>query len=124
VKYILWSFPSAQDAWGYGPKRLQKSSDGGLTFVNVIESLMGRCDMKDLELMAVVARRIWFHRNFVLHGVTFTHPTQVFQEASNSLDDFKGLNVRELDLRSHINEEEAPMIFWKIIHKTPLNYQV
>ena len=46
-----------------------------------------------------------------VRGVTFTHPTQVFQEASNSLDDFRRLSVRELDLRSRINEE-AP-IFWK-----------
>ena len=62
-----------------------------------------------LELMMVVTCKIWFRRNNVLHGGEFTHPNQVFQEPSNSLDDFRRINIQELDTRSPIHEESPTL---------------
>lgn len=85
VKHILWSCPSAQDV----PRNIQKGIAGGPTFFAIFEELMGRCDLQDLELVLVMARIIWFRRNGVVHGGEFTHPQQVFREASASIEEFQ-----------------------------------
>jgi hypothetical protein len=41
-----------------------------------------------MELFAVTARRIWLHRNAVVHGDSFLHPSQLLQEAQNALEEF------------------------------------
>jgi hypothetical protein len=50
--------------------------------------------------MVVVARKIWFRHNSVVHGGVFTCPNQVFREANDSLDEFRRINAREPDVRS------------------------
>jgi hypothetical protein len=81
VNQILWSCPSVQDVWRCGPKKLQKGTDGGSTFFHIFEELLGRCHALDLDLVAVLARKIWFHRNGLVHGAEFIHPQQVLREA-------------------------------------------
>jgi hypothetical protein len=41
------------------------------TFINLFEVFMVRFDVMELELMVVVARKIWFLRNGVMHGEHF-----------------------------------------------------
>jgi hypothetical protein len=90
VKYILWSCPSTQDVWRCGPKKLKKKcTAGGLTFTHIFEELIGCCEIMELELIAVMARKIWFWRNIVIHGVEFIHPQHITREASLSLDEFR-----------------------------------
>jgi hypothetical protein len=55
VKHILWSCPSTQVVWGCGPKKLQKCMDEGPTFIHIFEKLMSRCDILELELVAIMA---------------------------------------------------------------------
>lgn len=79
VKYTFMEFPiNTRYLRLWSQKKLQKCTDKGLTFVNVIENLMGRCYTGNLELMTVVTRKIWFCKNIVVHGGEFTHPNQVF----------------------------------------------
>jgi hypothetical protein len=40
--------------------------------------------------MAIIARKIRFRRNAVLHGI-FNHPLQVIREATKSLSSFKSI---------------------------------
>jgi len=84
-------------------KKIQKGMDVGSTFINIFEELMGRCDVLDLELVAVMAQKIWFRRNGVVHGGNFTHPQQVFREASTSIEDFRRGARTDLTTRSPIH---------------------
>lgn len=67
--------------------------------------------MEDLEPMAVVARKIWFHRNFV---VILSLIILKSSKKKVTLDDFRRLDLQEFDLRNPINEEAS--IFWKKPH--------
>jgi hypothetical protein len=61
------------------------------------------CDLMDLELVVVVAQKIWFRRNGVVHDDVFIHPQQVFREASLSLDEFQRTTVNDLAANSSIH---------------------
>ncbi len=73
--------------------------------------MLGRCDLVELELMVVVARKIRFRRNSVVHGGVFTHLIHLFRETSDSLDEFKRINAQEPDAWSHTLE--VMPIQWK-----------
>lgn len=60
-----------------GLKRFKKDNEKGITFTHVVETLMGRYDIEDIELMAVEARKIWLCKNAVVHRGDFIHPTQI-----------------------------------------------
>jgi hypothetical protein len=112
AKHILWSCPSAQDVWSCGPTKLQKGIGEGITFVHVVEEMIGRCDLAELEILAVVARKIWFRRNSVVHGGDFIHPTHVFRDAINSLEDFQKANTQDIVLRSPL-QDDIPTLWRK-----------
>lgn len=46
-------------------------------------------------MWAVIARRIWFHRNSVIHNGSFIHPNMVYREAILSHEEFKICNLNE-----------------------------
>jgi hypothetical protein len=48
-------------------KRFKKISCEGWDFLHVMKKLVHRCDIEECELMAVVARKIWFRRNPMAH---------------------------------------------------------
>jgi ribonuclease HI len=52
-----------------------------------------RCDQTEVELFAVIARKIWLRRNQVVHGGSFSHPNQVLREAVSILEDFRLSNA-------------------------------
>jgi hypothetical protein len=64
---------------------------------------MERCDMTGLELIVVVAQKIWFCRNGVVHGGVFTHPQQLVREANMSLNDFRRATATDLAAISPIH---------------------
>lgn len=66
--------------------------------------------MTKLELLVVVARKIWFRRNTV-HGGDFSHPNRVFRESVESLDEFRRLNSK-VDATGE-GEKEEVQIKWK-----------
>jgi hypothetical protein len=59
AKHILWECPSAQDVWGGSKIIFQKSPCVGENFMGVLEYLMGKCSVMELELVGVIASRIW-----------------------------------------------------------------
>jgi hypothetical protein len=68
VEHILWECASSNDVWGCGPVRIQKSSCKGGNFLHLLEEVRARCERRDVELFAIMARRIWLRRNDVVHG--------------------------------------------------------
>jgi hypothetical protein len=69
VLHILWSCPSASDVWGFCGRQVQKWSNTGNTFVEILDFMFARFDPEEVELFAEIARRLWFRRNDVVHGV-------------------------------------------------------
>jgi hypothetical protein len=111
VEHILWSCPTAQDVWGESITKFQKRVCGERLFIQVFEALMGRCEMEDLELFATTARQIWLRRNEVIHGGSFTHPTQVASNAHMSLDEFRKAN--EVGVESDDSLEPSQSFTWQ-----------
>jgi hypothetical protein len=81
--------PAAQDVWGGCRGKLQKCGTEGRDFLQIFKAISQRCDKNDVELFAVVARKIWFKRNGVVHGESFIHPTQLLKEAEIALGEFQ-----------------------------------
>jgi hypothetical protein len=52
----------------------------GGNFLKLFEDVRLRCTRHEVELFAIIARRIWLRRNDVVHGGCFTHPSQVLPE--------------------------------------------
>jgi ribonuclease HI len=95
VLHALWACPGALDAWGCGPAKLQKLSTNQLNFMNLVEELMDRCDSEEIELGAVLTRKIWLLRNSIVYGGIFPHPAQLFKEAKVSVEEFHRFNDKE-----------------------------
>jgi hypothetical protein len=49
---------------------------------------MLRCEKEDVELFAIVARRLWLRRNDFIHGGQFTHPVQMLRDSVKALTEF------------------------------------
>jgi hypothetical protein len=58
VIHALWSCPAAQDVWGCGPLIFQKSCSLGTSFLSNFASFLMLCSKDELDLLAVLARRI------------------------------------------------------------------
>ena len=94
VEHIIWECPAANDVWGGAQIKLQKSICSGGNFFQIFSGIISRCATEEVELFAIVAQRIWHHRNEVVHGGNFLHPTQVVREVVTSLEDFKRVNLQ------------------------------
>jgi hypothetical protein len=58
VVHVLWSCPAAQDVWGSGSTIFQKCAFHGDRIMQFMEFCLDRLKLEDLNLMAVIARRI------------------------------------------------------------------
>lgn len=77
-------------------KRVQKISEGGVNFIDVMETLLDWCSKEELEFLVVIAKSIWFKRNTVVHGGEFTHLNCISQEAEVFLNEYIIANVKNL----------------------------
>jgi ribonuclease HI len=87
--HILWSCESAMAVWMEGGRQIQKlviaESDG----LELFEKLSDALEDDVLELVVVLARKIWLRRNsFVFSGV-LSSPQQLVKAAKDSLSDFQ-----------------------------------
>ncbi|XP_062147743.1 uncharacterized protein LOC133856702 [Alnus glutinosa] len=93
--HALWNCPAAQDVWGGGTLIFQKTVFVGETFMQLVEFCMGRFSIRDMELMAVLSRRIWLRRNKFIFESIFTPPQVIFSEAVALIDEYRRYNKRE-----------------------------
>jgi ribonuclease HI len=99
IEHSIWTCLLAADVWCCGPISLQKSHGQGLCFAELLEMVINRCSRKEVELFAVMARRIWLRRNDVVHGGFLTHPSRVIAEAVTALEDFHRVNGEQTSER-------------------------
>jgi hypothetical protein len=87
--------------------------DEGPTFIHIFEKLMSRCDILELELVAIMAWKFWFRRNGLVCGGDFTHHQQIFQEMSTSIEDFGRVAGTNMTERSFIHT--GPIALWQLL---------
>lgn len=86
--HILWSCPSARDIWFKCTIKVQKSPSEAADFMSILELLMDRTTMEELQLAVIVARQIWHKRNVVVFGGKFTSPTAILRSAVEQVEAF------------------------------------
>lgn len=105
--YILWDCPSARDVWGASEKLFQKCSFTGSDFIQVAEGILTRCGREALISFIILARKIWFRRNSVVHGGCFSHPNSLVQEMRKSVDEYKQIRIVE-ENKQGLSHETTP----------------
>jgi hypothetical protein len=72
--------------------------------------MLSKCDTEEFELFVGIARRIWFRRNFVVHGGEFIHPNSFLQGAIESDAEFRRTNSSYLSIAT--DEREVHHVKW------------
>jgi hypothetical protein len=72
---------------------------------------MDRCDSEEIELGAVLNRKIWLRRNSIVYGCFFAHPVQLFKEAKVSVEEFHRFNDKENG--GIVLQENLSLPIWK-----------
>jgi hypothetical protein len=74
--------------------------------------LLEKLDREEVELVATIARKIWLHRNIVIFGREFTHPSQVIQSAKKLWKDFNApaqkVQINEQDQNTEVPKWMVP----------------
>ena len=65
--HILWTSPSAIDAWGVSNKKFQKSSLQGSAFIHMVEEVLQNGIEEDIKLFVGLSRQLWLRRNEMIH---------------------------------------------------------
>lgn len=73
--------------------------------------MLSRCDSEEMELLAGLARKIWFRRKFEVHGGVFNHPRQVVREAYTSMEDIKRSSEMEEERFAQVSV--TPPVSWQ-----------
>ncbi|KAG6691944.1 hypothetical protein I3842_10G087500 [Carya illinoinensis] len=76
-----------------GPISFQKSSLREVNFKDLYEHISEQCDQKLIEMFSVIARNIWLRRKKLLFEGSFLHPNLVLKQASQSLQEFKTVQI-------------------------------
>jgi hypothetical protein len=63
------------------------------------------------SFVAMLVRSIWFSKNTLVHGGDLTHPTQVVQEATTSLEEFQRINT--LTLKGQVITNSTTTVQWQ-----------
>jgi hypothetical protein len=64
--------------------------------MKLFEYCLQRFSKENVNLMAMIARRIWLQRNSLAFEGVFRHPNEVYAEAVSSLKEFKQCNRKEM----------------------------
>ena len=69
--HALWECEVAKDVWAGSLKILQKGVSGLADFTHLMEYLLDRIELHDMEEFLVQAWQIWNQRNWVVYGRKF-----------------------------------------------------
>ncbi|XP_062174623.1 uncharacterized protein LOC133879852 [Alnus glutinosa] len=90
--HALWRCSAAQSIWAECPTRVSKCSSSATNVLSLMGALFQRLDREEMELVVMVAQRVWYRRNkFVFEGL-LTPPTCSIKCAKESLDEYRSTN--------------------------------
>lgn len=80
VCHVLWSCPAASDVWteDYSPVQIWCICEKD--FFKLWEEMTSKLCSNDLELVAVICRKIWLKRNDYILKNQFIHPKKVMRQ--------------------------------------------
>lgn len=93
--------PNGQGVWGCQASCFNKYSYMGDTFQGLFVYSMERSSSGELDLMSMVARRIWLRRNAVVFEKRFDHPNVVCVGVISTLDNFTRCNSKRKRILLH-----------------------
>ncbi|XP_062158594.1 uncharacterized protein LOC133866044 [Alnus glutinosa] len=93
--HVLWNCPAARDVWRGDSSLFQKCAWEGCKFMHLFEYCSHRFNRDVLELMAVIAMKIWLRRNSLIFEGFFANPNSVYKEGVKALEEFKQYNKKE-----------------------------
>jgi ribonuclease HI len=86
--HVIWRCPASVAVWAECSRRIQKTiiPEGG--FLTIFEHFSKRLGAEDLELVAIIAQKLWLRRNTVVHGGAFLNPICLIKCATEELEGF------------------------------------
>ena len=75
--------------WADSHRRIQKCGGGHADFVQLIEELMDKLAVEELELFLVQCWVIWSQRNSVIHGGVLQEPSRLVNRATDLLEEYR-----------------------------------
>jgi ribonuclease HI len=94
--HALWTCPTAQDVWGAKGSFFHKCNSNATSFKGLLEEMGSNLSKANVELMVVIARRIWLRRNTLVFEGVFIHPNEVYAKAGVSLKEFHRCNTQKI----------------------------
>ena len=104
VLHVLWECAVAVDVWAGSTKRIRKCGGGQNGFLQLLEVLIHRLPLEEVEMFLVQAWMLWTQRNKVRTGGAIQDPAQLVQRASVFLEEYRAsqdhLTVSNMMVRS------------------------
>jgi hypothetical protein len=73
-----------------------KCNSNATSFKGLLEEMGSNISKANVELMVVIARRIWLRRNTLVFESVFMNPNEVYAKAGASLKEFHRCNSQEM----------------------------
>ena len=89
VLHVLWECGVAQDVWAGSKLCMQKCTTFRTHFFTLVEDLMERLQVEDLEYFFVQCWVLWNQRNSVVHGGCIQDPSRLVQHAKDFIQEFR-----------------------------------
>ncbi|XP_042983236.1 uncharacterized protein LOC122312642 [Carya illinoinensis] len=77
--HAIWSCLAARDVWCQGFKKLQKAVFDVCDFKGLLKAWFSHFGQDQVEVIAVIAHKIWQRRNKLLFEEEFTHPSDLMR---------------------------------------------
>jgi hypothetical protein len=86
--HVIWQCPASTDVWAECNRRNQKTVIVDVSFLAIFEHLQSRLETEEMELVSLVAQKLWFRRNRVIFGGIAMSPTCLVKCAQETLHNF------------------------------------
>ena len=87
--HALWDCAAAQDIWAGSARKLQKFKHGQPDLLHLMDELLERLSLEELELFWTQAWLIWNQRNSLLHEGKLKNPSCLNKREEEYLEEFK-----------------------------------
>jgi len=105
--HALWSCVAAKAVWTECPARIQKCQVMNTGFMDLFRCLISRLELEEVELVVMVAQKIWFRRNRMVFEREGVHPKCSMKCAVDDLTDFRK-STAKISLSSDHRSPSSP----------------